>query len=298
MARSIAEIYNALCISKASMQELHDWVIDPDNPNSILDNSDTLLQDLVTKSKVAIWRLWLWVFAVGSWMIEVLFEKHKAEITSILASERPHTLHWYAEESKKFQYGYAMIWKDDAYSYAVIDENAKIIKYAAASEKAGTVVLKVATILNGVKIPLNNLQRATFYAFWDKWRDAGVKLDVVTLPADLVKVTMTIIRDRLILNVNNSLLRDATVFPINDAIKVFGDSLEFDGIFRLSKLIDAIQSVEGVVDVKIYSASVKPSGGSWSAIDLYTDAASGYFILSWSESIITYIDYVNVQIQS
>lgn len=280
------------------MQELHDWVVDQNNPNSTLDNAETLLQNLTTTSKVAIWRLWLWIFAVGSWIIEVLFDTHKSEITSILASERPHTLRWYAEESKKYQYGYAMVWQDNAYSYAVIDESAKIIQYAAASEKDGKVVLKVANLLNGVKVPLNYLQKATFSTFWDKWRDAGVKLEIVSLAADTMKVTMTIIRDRLVLASNNSLLRDSSVFPINDAIKAFGDNLEFDGILRLSKLIDAIQAAEGVVDVKIYSASVKPAGGSYTSVDLYAEAASGYFILSWSDSTVNYIDNVNVAVQS
>jgi hypothetical protein len=231
-------------------------------------------------------------------MIEVLMDKHTEEIKSMLSSERPHTLRWYAQESKKYQYGYAMIWKDNAYQYEAVDENSKIIKYAAASEKSGKVILKVATIVNGVKVPLTNQQLSTFTAFWEKWRDAGVKITIISQPADIMKVTMTIIRDRLVLAANNSLLRNSSIFPINDAVKAFGDNLEFDGLLRLSKLVDAIQAAEGVVDVKLTYAQVKPYGGDFTVINMYAEAASGYFTLSWNESTIEYIDYVNVQIQS
>jgi hypothetical protein len=160
------------------------------------------------------------------------------------------------------------------------------------------VILKVANEINGEKVPINALQKITFAAFWEKWRDAGVPISIVSLPADSMKVTMTIIRDRLVLAANNSLLRDSSVFPINDAIQNYGDNLEFDGILHLSNLEAAIKAAEGVVDVKIVSAMVKPSGGVYANVDMYTEAASGYFEMSWSESVITYIDNVNVAIQS
>jgi hypothetical protein len=298
MAQSIADIYNALCISKASMQELQEWVVDPNNPNFTLDNSETLLQDLTSSSKVSIWRLWLWVFAVGSWLLQNLFDIHKAEINNILVAERPHTLGWYALQSKVFQYGYPMIWQDGIFSYSMIDPSAQIVKYAAASESNGQVLLKVATIINGIIGPIIGPQLAAFILFWSKWRDAGVKISIISQPADIVQITMTIIRDRLVLAANNSLLSDSSVFPINDAINTFGDNLQFGGIFRISKLMDAIQAVAGVVDVKIYSAQIKAYNGSFSLIDLYAIPVSGYISLDWVGSVITYIDAVNVQVQS
>ena len=298
MARTIAEIYNAVCISKASMQELSSWVVDQSNPGSTLDNAETLLQDLTSSSKVAFWRVWLFIFAVASWIVETLFDTNKQEVSDLLATKQPMTLRWYSEESKKFQFGYAMIWLDNAFSYSTVDPSAQIVKYAAASEKNGQVILKVANEVNGQKVPLTLVQKVTLTAFWDKWRPAGVKLSIISLPADSMKVTMTIIRDRLVLAGDNSLLNNSSVFPINDAIKAFGDSLEFDGILRVSKLVDAIQAAQGVVDVKLVSAYVKPAGGTYVAVDMFTEAASGYFTMSWSESVVNYIDNVNVVIQS
>ena len=169
MARTIAEIYDALNSSKASFSELNDFVVSTSVPGSTQDNSTDLAIDVTSGSKVAVWRLWMWIFAVGSWMVEVLFDRHSADVTAVLDSKRIHTLRWYAEESKKYQYGYPVSWIDNMYQYATSDADAQIVKYAAASERNGTVVLKVAKNSGGVKAPLTTLEKATFTEFWSKW---------------------------------------------------------------------------------------------------------------------------------
>jgi len=296
MARKISDIYNRLNSSKASFQELHDYVVDSDNTHSLQDNWDTLLSDITSGSKVAIWRLWLWIFAVGSWIVESLFDTHKKEIIALLSAKKPHTLRWYAEESKKYQYGYALQWIGDTWVYNQVDETARIIKYAAASEKDGKVKLKVAKEVSGVKSPLNVLEKATFTEFWHKWKDAGVKLEIVSQAADFLKVNLTIVRDRLVLNGDNTLLRDASVNPIKNAIDAYAGNLEFDGVIMLSHLVDAIQAAEGVIDVKLNSAHHKPAGGTYSAVDMKVEAVAGYFTIA-TDSTYVYQDNVIVSIE-
>lgn len=297
MSRTLTEIYNTLAVSKASMQELHGFVVDKSQPGTILDNSETLLEDLSSGSKVATWRVWLWLFAFGSWICEKTVDTIKASIQAIIDGKTPHTLRWYAEESKKYQYGYAMIWDGNQYKYAVIDEAAKVVKYAAASEKDGSVILKVANEIGGVKVKLTNIQKATFTQFWEKWKDAGVSLVIRSADADILKTSFSIIRDRLVLNANNSLLRDATVFPIDDAIAAFQGALEFDGIIWLDKLVDAVQKAEGVVSVRLNSAQWKPAGGTYSNVTLFVESFAGYFILDGTSQW-EFIDNVNVQVNA
>lgn len=296
MARSIADIYDALNASKSSFEELNDYIVSSEIPGSTGDTGMKLAVDVTSGSKVAVWRLWLWIFAVGSWMVEVLFDRHSAHIDELIASKRPHTLRWYAEESKKYQHGYAMTWQDNAYKYTEDNPNARIIKYAAASERNGTITLKVAKDSGGNKTPLTSGEKAAFEEFWKRWKDAGVKLQVVSQSADILKVNMTIVRDRLVLDANNNLIRDNSVNPINNAIKSFGNGLEFDGILRLSKLIDAIQAAEGVIDVKISGAWHKPSGGAYSPVDMYVESIAGYFELSLNDSSFIYHDNVETTI--
>ena len=298
MARTISQIYNALCVSKASMQELSDWVVQQSNPNSTLDNAETLLQDLTSNSKVAIWRLWLWIFAVGSWIVENLFDQHTTEISNILASQRIHNLYWYEQQALTFQFGYKMIWQNGQFAYSMIDPSAQVVKYVKATENNGIVVLKVATMINGQMIPLSPVQNAALTLFFTKWKDAGVQLQIINQPADQVKITLSVVRDRLVLAANNSLIADASVFPLSDAINAFGINLPFGGVFRLSKLEDAITAAPGIVDAKIYSASIKSYNGNYVSIDMSMVPASGYVTIDWANSNLTFIDAVNVAVQS
>jgi hypothetical protein len=297
MARTIAEIYNAMATTKADMQELHDWVVDPQNPSYVMDNADQLLADLRSTSKVAIWRLFLYVFAVGSWTIETLYDKLVMTIDAIMAAKRPHTLRWYAEESKKYQYGHELVWADYQYSYAVYDPDARIIKYASAQEFNGKVILKVAKEVGGAKTALTTDEKNAFSAFWNAWRDAGTKLEIKSLAADQLRVNIRIIRDRMVLRSNNSLLRDSSVFPISDAIASFGNALEFDGILRMSKLVDAIQAAEGVVDVKLEHAWHRPAGGTYSEVDMFVNSVAGHFEIDIDASSFVYVDKTVVNVE-
>jgi hypothetical protein len=293
MTPTVGEIYNMLNAEKATMQSLNGYVVSTDIPGSIQDTDISLAKALKSNSKVAKWRLWLWLMAFASWLVETLFDRHTADIEARLADQRPHQVHWYAAESKKFQYGYAVSWINDRYGYAVDDPAARIIVYAAAREKNGKVIIKVK---KANKAPLTGPEMDAFALFWTKWKDAGVKLQFVSQPADQLKITITIIRDRLVLDINNNLLRDPTINPITNAIAAFGESLEFDSIVYLSKLVDCLQLAEGVVDVKLTAASIKPNGGNWSSIDMEAESVAGDIDLSYSLSTFTYIDEVNVQV--
>ena len=289
--RTISEIYDILATEKASFAELDQWV---QSENGTLDNSSLLLADINSGSKVATWRLWLWIMAFGSWIIESLFDVHKSEVNTILATKAPHTLRWYAEESKKYQDGDEMEWNGNYYEYNPVELDHQIIKYAAASEVGNTVVLKVAKAQGASEIAaLSGDELSRFTEFWSRWKDAGVMMDIVSLSPDYLKINITIVRDRLVLNSLNQLIRDTSVYPIENALDAFCKSLEFDGILRLSKLVDAIQAAEGVIDVKLNSALHKPAGGNYTSVDMMVIPAAGYFVID-VDSVYNYIDNINV----
>ncbi len=297
MARKISEIYDRLNVVKSTFQELHDYVVDASKTYSAQDTWATLLADITSASKVAVWRLMMWLFATGSWIVQTLFDKLILEVTDILSAKKPHTLRWYAEESKKFQLGYAMIWKDDMYQYERIDPDAQIVKYSAAAEKNGKVILKLAAEVGGQKLALDYGQKAAITEFWSQWKDAGVKLEIVSQAADILKINILIVRDRLVLNGNNSLIRDASVFPIDVAIDTYGKNLEFNGVIVLSELCEKIKAAEGVIDVKLISAQHKPAGGSYTMVDMSVEAASGYFVIDQGASTYAYKDNIIVSIE-
>jgi hypothetical protein len=297
MARTIADIYDALNASKSSFEELNDYIVSSEVPGSTSDTAMGLAIDVTSKSKVAVWRLWLWIFAVGSWLVETLFDRHSSHINEVIDQRRPHTVRWYADQSKKFQYGYEMTWDDNQYQYANDAPDARIVKYAAASERGGRVMLKVAKDVGGSKAPLTSQEKAAFELFWSKWKDAGVRMEIVSLPADKLKINIRIVRDRLVLDAQNNLLRDPSVNPIKKAIEDFGSSLEFDGILRLSKLVDFIQSAEGVVDVQLNSAYHRAdNSNNWTTVQMYVESVAGYFSIDMDNSVFDYDDNVEATV--
>ena len=73
MARSIQEIQTLILQAKAQ---------------------EPALNELNSTSKVAIWRLWVYIIAVAIWSLEKLFDQHRADIDKRLAELKPHTARW------------------------------------------------------------------------------------------------------------------------------------------------------------------------------------------------------------
>ena len=146
MARSISQIYTSIITEKESFSELNGLTPVPET-------TQTLLNDLKSTSKVAIWRLWLWLVAVAIWIHENIFDQHIAEVEKLILNKTFGQLRWYEQTSKSFQLGYSLEWDDTDYRYKYSDTtsqaaiNSKIITQAAATElttgSGKQIVLKV-----------------------------------------------------------------------------------------------------------------------------------------------------------
>ena len=71
------------------------------------------LADMNSTSKTALWRLWIYIVAVSIWALENLFDQHKSEVTSLINEKAPHSLRWYANKAKDFQYGSELAYEED-----------------------------------------------------------------------------------------------------------------------------------------------------------------------------------------
>lgn len=234
MARTLSEIYQQLVDEKQAMTNLSAL-----QPNT--DSLQTLLTDLTTSSKVAIWRLFFYVVAFGIWVAENLIE---IKITQHV----PATTYWWYQLCLKFQYGDALVLVDGDYVYATIIEANKIIKYAAADEQSdGKVVLKVAADSSGSPIPLTSGQMTSFKTYIKFKRPAGTKIVYRSDVADILKTAYTIHYDPLVLNPDGSLISDSGVFPVEDTINSYIKNLIFNGVFAEQTLTDNIQKTAGVV---------------------------------------------------
>ncbi len=285
MARSVSTIYDSLIAEKNSQTALNDL-----QPN--VDNSQTLLSDVSSPSRVSDWRFWLWLFSVGIWSLEVLWDLFKVELDEKINSAPVATPRWYQKESLLFQYGDTLVWIDNKYQYATINTLTQIIKRAAVVEGGGQVTIKVAKLVGSVVTKLTVIEKAAFQQYINLIKIAGTQTIIISDDPDLLKLAVTAYYDPLVLASDGSLLSDPSVFPLEDAINNYLSLLDFNGYVVLTKLVDSMQSATGVIDPVLTLTEAKFGTNPYSAVIIKYNAYAGHMIIDPAYPLSTQITYL------
>lgn len=294
MARTIQQIQNLILDSKETQTELSG------------------LTELTTDSKTSIWKLFTYIIAYAIWVLETLFDTHKAEVLDALTQLKPHTARWYRNKALAFQYGVGLDFKliedTDQFNNAPYTAEqiaaSKIIKYAAVTESSieSRLIVKIATEKDGLLEPIGEDEKVSFDAYINEIKDAGVKITVLNYVPDRLQLKLTIKIDPMVLNRNGMKILNtdgAGEFPVVKAISEYMKELPFNGMLVLNHLIDKLQTVEGVLDPRLEYAKTSwidtASNGYGSLKDIKGETlpVSGYFTWSLSnEEYKTIIEYV------
>ena len=280
MARSIQDIQQLIYAQKAQ---------------------EPALENLNSTSKVAIWRLWVYIISVARWSLEKLFDLHRTDIDKRLTELKPHTARWYRSKALAFQYGYYLAHDSDKYNNQWLTdeqiEASKIIKYSAVveSKNEGRLIVKIAGEHGDTLQPITDAQRQSFEAYLQEIKDAGVRLSVVNYQPDVLHLQMKIIYDPLVLDSNGQSIAKATK-PVEETIISYLKRLPFNGELVLAHLIDALQQAEGVKIPHLVLAQSKniTSGGGYGAfetIEISKIPTAGYFTID-NFNDITYVSNV------
>ncbi len=211
--------------------------------------SNEVLSEMNSTSKVANYRLYVFVVSFSIWVLENLFDTHKREVNDIIEAKMPHRSSWYRTKALAFQYGFDLIQDTDKFdNTGYTDEEieaSKIIKYSAVTKSGGQLYIKIATEAGGVLTPIAPEIKESFDAYMDEIADAGVKYLVVNHLPDILLLNIQIYRDPLVLDANGMSIINAN-YPVQDAINEYMKELPFNGELVLLHLIDKLQKVEGV----------------------------------------------------
>ena len=280
MARSIQEIQTIIFQAKAQ---------------------EPALNELNSTSKVAIWRLWVYIIAVAIWSLEKIFDLHRVDIDRRLAELKPHTARWYRNKALAFQYGFDLLPDSDKFNNQGHTEEAieasKIVKYSAVieSKNEGRLIVKIAGEQGDTLQPITDAQKQAFEAYLQEIKDAGVRLSVVNYQPDILHLQMKVVYDPLVLDSNGQSIIHATK-PVETAIKSYLKRLPFNGELILAHLIDELQQAEGVKIphlVLAQSKNITSNGeyGAFEAIEISKIPTAGYFTID-NFNDITYISNV------
>ncbi len=285
MAKSIQEYYDELVAEKQNFSSLNGLT-------PISDSNQQLLQDLSSPSKVAIWRLMIWIFAFGSWIIDTLFDRHVEEVNKILENAIPGTARWLRNEILKFQYGDSLQWIDNKYQYAQVDESKKIIKYCSVNEVGGQVRIKVAKEVNHQPSPLTSNELNALKDYVNKIKFAGTNSIVTSNQPDKLKLSLKIYYDPQLLHPDGTLISDGSTKPVEEAINNYLKNLPFDGTIYINRLLDEIQKAKGVIEPYIISIEATYGALPYQVINESYRADAGYVIIDPNYPLSSNIQYI------
>lgn len=241
-----------------------------------------------------------YVFAVCAYAIERLTESHLSDVSTLLATLRPHTLTWYQARALAFRYGESVDDESADYATAETADTVKPIAQCAVGEaEAGGLTIKVATTDDDGNLTyLPTEQKTAFAKYMNRIKDAGIKLNIVTQSGDRLRLNLTVYVDGTVYNEDGTLISEPTK-PVETAIREYLTQLPFNGELVLEHLTDYLQTVSGVEVPHInsaYTAHRDTSTGQsdysdLTAINVRVTPASGYFVVSfdsadsWASSI-------------
>ena len=162
-------------------------------------------------SPVSIESVLFYVVASCMWVVECLFDRHKAEVETQIEALRPHTLRWYVSKTLAYMNGKSLkpvsvdgVVVADYYDTTDMAESditkAQVVKYAVATESNTQVLIKAARAdNNGRPKKLTDEQLKGLSWYLSQIKDAGVSLRVISEDADQMNVELYVRYDPSVL---------------------------------------------------------------------------------------------------
>lgn len=247
MARTVTEIQQAIKADFVANSTLADMYQ--------LDQSRTYDEQL---SAVSVESLIIYIVAMATHLLERLMDTFQTEVEERMATQRLMSIAWYYRQCLAYQHGDALTFSPDTYryGYASADASKQIVQFAAVRQVQVDGVTKLRIFVSRAsKAQLSQAELTAFTAYMAQVGAAGVHLDVQSGPPDELNLTMQVIYNPLVLDSTGARLDGTASAPVTSAISSFVDSLEYGGTLNRSKLVDAVQAVEGVEDVILISLS-------------------------------------------
>jgi hypothetical protein len=256
----------------------------------------TLSLLLTSNSKTAIWRLTTYVVAVCIWTLETLFDIHTTDVNEVISKLKPHSLRWYAEKARAFQFGYNLVDDADIYDNSTLTdtqiEASKVVDYAAVVEQERGLRIKVAKD-NGTDLAaLSNTELNAFKEYMKRIKDAGVRLNITTGAADGLKLGLDIYYNPLVIKSDGTRLDGTNAEPVQTAIKTYLKNLPFNGVFVLQSIVDVLQGVDGVTIAHLTQAQAQYGALPYQSFAVKYLPDSGYLrLINPADLTLNFIPY-------
>ncbi len=243
-------------------------------------------------STVSLENILFYIIAACCHILEVIFDTHKSEVDAKISQAVVASVPWYYKMALLFQYGDSLVFDEatQQYVYGTFDPKKQAVKYVAVRDRGTSIQMLVSGEKDEHPEPLSDDVLTAFKSYMNRIKIAGVILAIRSLPADLISVSAIVHIDPLSIDRNGMRIADGSK-PVEKAVENYLKEIIYGGTFNKTKLVDAIQSVEGVADVELVSCSYSTDNGkNYKEIagNNYT-AVGGNFVASGLANTLSYV---------
>lgn len=202
-----------------------------------------------TYAKIGITGVLFYAVAFGIWVMEKFVEKEKAEIENIVNTKMYGTLGWWREKVLAWQCGDATTVVNGTVGYNVVEAKKRLVKHVAVQAEDRRIDIKVAKEENKELKPLSEAERLMLEAYVEEIKPAGLISHVISQTADELTLKLSIFY-------NGEMSSYVIIAGVKLAINEYLAGVQFDGSIYRTKLIDAVQAINGISDCEITTLSV------------------------------------------
>lgn len=216
--------------------------------------ADSTLSGLTSTSSTALWNLFFYVIAVSINILEQILDIFKSDLEVIASKNVPGTPAWLQSKVLAFQYSVSdpqvVQLVNFIPTYPEINTELQIIKACAIIEQTNRLV-KIKVAKSSPLTPLSSTELDSLKDYVHDIKFAGVLTDTISLNPDRLSVGAKVyFKGQYV---------EATVkTAVIAAIDAYLLAIPFDGVVRMTKLYDAIQTVTGVEDVVLTNVTLRP----------------------------------------
>lgn len=227
-------------------------------------------------SKVCLERVIFYAVAFVIYTREKQLDKWLEQVENTALATRYGTKQWWHKMALSWQKGYQIeIDSNGLLGYATEDEQARIIKYAAIVPDSRNIYIKVAKADGEELQALSNEELSEFKSYLEAIKPLGIKTVGQSMNACQLIINIKVY---YFAQKDSESIEENIKTAINDYIK----NIVFGGVIFKNKIIDAVQSVEGVSDVEVTNIGYNDNGLS-GVMDRTLLAKSGYYkVTTWN----------------
>lgn len=257
MARSINEIYQGMIASK-----------------------DIYLPEVTNNRPTGVWSRMAYIFAIATNLLEQLFDAYQTELIDITNQAAYGSKDWLKRKSYDFQFNtndpQIISWNPTTYRYEypqVIDSY-KIVTQASVQIVSGNQVrVKVAKGQIGSLSKLDSNEYSALQSYFSTICPAGQYIDLVSVDGDIIGLELDIYYEG---QYAQNFIND----QVTNAVTNYLNGVEFGGIVYAASIVDAVQSVPGIINCILVT-----NGGT------FASAVDGFIEQNWNTSVSLYAGY-------